>query len=124
MREEHSEVPQAAARPSLPQLVGGSRTFVYLLAQVRQFAAIDAPVLIESETGTEKEIVAQAMHYTGPRGDCPFMPVNCGAIPDGLIESDLFGHVRGAFTDAHVHHAGLVAQARGTKEAPCRSILP
>jgi DNA-binding NtrC family response regulator len=91
--------------------VGRSRPFLHLLGHVRQFAAVDAPALIEGETGTGKELVARAMHYVGPRADCPFIPVNCGAIPDGLIESELFGHTRGAFTDAHASHAGLVAQA-------------
>jgi DNA-binding NtrC family response regulator len=111
VRAHDSQGVKAASHPSLPQLVGRSRPFLDLLAHLRQFAAVDAPVLIEGETGTGKELVARAMHYIGPRADCPFIPVNCGAIPDGLIESELFGHMRGAFTDAHAHHAGLVAQA-------------
>jgi DNA-binding NtrC family response regulator len=76
-------------------------------------AAFDAPVLIEGETGTGKELAARAIHYCGTRRSGPFVPVNCGAIPDSLIENELFGHRRGAFTDARLDHPGLVELARG-----------
>ena len=65
---------------------------------MRKSLVCDAPVLIEGETGTGKELVARAIHDRGARGGYPFIPVNCGAIPDTLIENELFGHERGAYT--------------------------
>ena len=76
-------------------------------------AATDAPVLIEGETGTGKEVAARAIHYSGGRRDRPFVPVNCGALPEQLIENELFGHARGAYTDARAPQHGLVALADG-----------
>jgi DNA-binding NtrC family response regulator len=76
-------------------------------------AAHDATALIEGETGTGKDIVARAFHYLGMRRDFPFIPLNCGALPDTLLESELFGHERGAFTDARERRTGLVDEARG-----------
>jgi DNA-binding NtrC family response regulator len=94
-------------------LFGNSRTFVEAVKLVKKFARCDAPVLIEGETGTGKELAARAIHYLSARRDNPFIPVNCGAIPDDLLENELFGHERGAFTDAKDVQLGLVAQASG-----------
>jgi DNA-binding NtrC family response regulator len=94
-------------------VIGRSRAFGIVQALIGKIAAFDAPVLIEGETGTGKELAARAIHYGGARATRPFVPVNCGAIPDSLIESELFGHRRGAFTDAREDKPGLVELARG-----------
>ena len=92
-------------------MVGKSAAFLKMTALVAKIAECDAPVLLEGETGTGKELVARAIHYQGTRRDHPFVPVNCGALPDLLIENELFGHRRGAFTDARGDQPGLVARA-------------
>ena len=94
-------------------LIGSSPAFAAALELVRRFAASVATVLIQGETGTGKELAARAIHYLGPRRNLPFIPVNCGALPDSLLESEFFGHVRGAFTDAREAREGLITQARG-----------
>ena len=106
---------QAGASQVLTRLnlVGSSRLFRDALETIHCFAASDAAVLIQGETGTGKELAARAIHYLGPRCDMPFVPVNCGAVPDSLLESEFFGHVRGAFTDAREPRQGLISQARG-----------
>src|SRR6185312_8391616 len=97
----------------MPVLIGQSQAIVAVRAQLQRFAACDVQVLIEGETGTGKEVAAREIHYASARRDLPFVPVNCGAIPDSLIESELFGHGRGAFTDAKVAQPGLVDHAEG-----------
>ena len=92
-------------------LLGESQAFRRLLGQIERFARCDATVLINGETGTGKELTARAIHYQSVRADGPFIPINCGALPDALFGSELFGHTRGAFTDAHENRLGLVAQA-------------
>jgi DNA-binding NtrC family response regulator len=94
-------------------LLGKSPAFRRLLEEVERFAACDATILIHGETGTGKELAARAMHYLSGRRNGPFIPINCGWIPDSLIGSELFGHSRGAFTDAREAREGLVAQAEG-----------
>ena len=81
--------------------------------QAAQVAVFDVPVLIQGETGTGKELLARAIHYSSLRSDRAFFAVNCGAIPDELLESELFGHKKGAFTGAHVTRIGLLDQADG-----------
>jgi two-component system response regulator GlrR len=93
--------------------IGRSPAYQQTLAQLRGIAASEAPVLIEGETGSGKELAARAIHYGGVRRHAPFVPVNCGALPDTLIESELFGVQRGAFTDARQSRSGLVAEAAG-----------
>jgi DNA-binding NtrC family response regulator len=94
-------------------LLGQSPAFVAAMELVRRFAPCPATVLLHGETGTGKELVARALHYLSDRSAGPFIPVNCGAIPDSLFESELFGHARGAFTGAGDAREGLIAQARG-----------
>ena len=94
-------------------MIGRSLAFRIADALMNKMCAYDAPVVIEGETGTGKELAARAIHYRGARTARPFVPVNCGAIPDALVESELFGHRRGAFTDARDDKPGLVELARG-----------
>jgi DNA-binding NtrC family response regulator len=94
-------------------MIGRSREFVLMVAVLRRYAACGAPVLLEGETGTGKELAAREIHYAGPRRDKPFVPLNCGAIPDSLVESELFGHRRGAFTDAKTAQPGMIDRAGG-----------
>ncbi len=92
-------------------LLGESPAFLRLLEQIDRFARCDATILINGETGTGKELTARAIHYLSGRNDGPFVPINCGSLPDALFGSELFGHTRGAFTDAHENRQGLIAQA-------------
>jgi transcriptional regulator with GAF, ATPase, and Fis domain len=101
------------SRVTIGNLIGCSPSFQDAVELIRHIAETDAPVLIEGETGTGKEIAARAMHYSGLRQDRPFVAVNCGALPEHLIENELFGHVRGAYTDARAPQPGLVALADG-----------
>ena len=95
-----------------PQLVGRAPAFLQALTLIGRMARYDAPVLIVGETGTGKELAARAIHYQSERRDAPFVPVNCGAVPDTLIESELFGCERGAFTDARQARSGLIEIGR------------
>src|SRR5215470_14387370 len=92
-------------------MIGQSRAFSDALSLIEKIARYDAPVLIEGETGTGKELAARAIHYGGTRRNGPFIPVNCGAIPDALVENELFGHRRGAYTDAKLEQTGVIAHA-------------
>ena len=94
-------------------LIGKAAAFQQAVALLRKFASCEATVLIQGETGTGKELAARTIHYLSSRRDLPFVPVNCGALPDSLLESELFGHTRGAFTDAKEARTGLIGQARG-----------
>jgi len=94
-----------------PAIVGESSAIRAMLRQIDKIARSNAPVLIHGETGSGKELAARAIHWRSPRGAGPFVAVNCGAIPDGLIETELFGHAQGAFTDAKHARRGLIAQA-------------
>jgi DNA-binding NtrC family response regulator len=94
-------------------LLGKSQAFLGALRKIERMAEVDASVLVLGETGTGKELAARALHYLSPRRHFGFVPVNCGALPDNLLESELFGHERGAFTDAKRASRGLIAQAEG-----------
>jgi DNA-binding NtrC family response regulator len=94
-------------------MIGRSEPFRRALHLIRKLATCDVTALIEGETGTGKELAAHAIHYLGRRRDFPFIPVNCGALPDSLMENELFGHARGAFTDARDATSGLIADADG-----------
>ena len=80
---------------------------------VTSFAEVDSPVLVRGETGTGKELIARAIHTRSRRNDNSFVPINCGAIPEGLLESELFGHEKGAFTGADAARKGIFEEADG-----------
>jgi DNA-binding NtrC family response regulator len=94
-------------------LVGCSPAHRDILERLARFAAVDAEILITGLTGTGKELYARYVHYHSPRAKAAFVPVNCGAIPEGLFENELFGHVGGAFTGAQPQSEGLAAAAEG-----------
>ena len=96
-----------------PPLIGRSEPMRVLRELIQTVAASRATVLITGESGTGKELVAQALHASGPRHAGPFIPINCGAIPKDLLESELFGHRRGAFTGALAHRTGRFEMAHG-----------
>jgi two-component system response regulator GlrR len=97
----------------LKQIIGESPVLLEEVQRVPRFARCDATVLISGESGTGKEIFARAIHYLSPRADMPFVPVNCGALPEDLVESEIFGHKRGSFTGATTDQAGLIHEAEG-----------
>ncbi len=110
MRRENAELRHELAYSNL---VGTSEPMMRLKETVAKVAGADINVLINGESGTGKELVARALHYQGSRVGKPFVPVNCGALVDALLESELFGHVRGAFTGAEQAKRGLFLAANG-----------
>jgi len=116
LRRENRELRQAVeARYSFGQLLGKSAVMQRLFGLLERLAATSSTVLIQGESGTGKELVARALHYHSARCRHPFVPVNCAALPEGLLESELFGHAKGAFTGAQIARRGLFLEAsRGT----------
>jgi two-component system response regulator GlrR len=94
-------------------IVGNSAALTKEVDKLRRFAACDAGILILGETGTGKEVFAQAVHYLSARAANPMVAINCGAVPGELMEAELFGHVKGAYTNAHISRTGLVSDAEG-----------
>jgi DNA-binding NtrC family response regulator len=114
LEEENRTLRRAVERTAnLGDLIGASPALRDLAALIRKIAHNRSSVLITGESGTGKEVVARTLHFHGSRAAEPFVPINCTAIPEGLLESELFGHVRGAFTGAHASKRGLFEQANG-----------
>lgn len=107
------EIDNAAATLQSDRLSGESAPMAALRSMISKVARSQAPVHISGESGTGKELVARLIHASGPRANEPFVPVNCGAIPSELMESELFGHRRGSFTGADQDNPGLIAMAEG-----------
>ena len=106
---------ESAARRGAPRIIGDDPSLRHVLQQLHRAAATDATVLLEGESGTGKELFARALHAFSPRADGPFVAINCAAIPEGLLESELFGHEKGAFTGAVGRKPGRFEMAhRGT----------
>ena len=114
LREENRRLrEEVAGRYRLHNLLGRSPAMQSVFALIRQAAPGDANVLITGESGTGKELVAKALHFNSQRADRPFVPINCAAVPASLLESELFGHVKGAFTGAVSSRRGLFREAHG-----------
>ncbi len=97
----------------MQKFIGRSPAFLTVLEKIPYVAACDATVLMIGDTGTGKEMCARAIHYLSPRANKPFIPINCGSIPENLFENEMFGHESGAYTDARQSRRGLVAEAEG-----------
>jgi DNA-binding NtrC family response regulator len=108
-----SPVPELVAGPGCPPIVGGHRRLQAALRLLRRVAPTETTVLLLGESGTGKELFARALHAMSRRASGPFVAVNCAAIPESLLENELFGHERGAFTGAHRREAGRFERARG-----------
>src|SRR5260370_14852899 len=108
----------AASRNSLGNIIGQSPAIEKLKAVIRTIAPTSSTVLIYGESGTGKELVARAIHACSPRSAEPFVSINCRAFPDTLLESELFGYVKGAFTGANQNKRGLCAVSRGGSVLP------
>ena len=111
LRERRSDGPLAAIEEA--KLIGSSSTMVEFYKQIARVADSQASVLIEGESGTGKELTARSLHSMSLRRQKPFVVVHCGAIPDNLLESELFGYERGSFTGADHQHVGLIESAQG-----------
>ena len=104
---------QVQGQPPGPQMVGRSEVWQNLQSLLRRVAPSPSTVLITGPSGTGKELAAKAIHQWSPRAQGPFVPIHCGAIPENLLEDELFGHVRGAYTDARTDRPGRFQQAEG-----------
>ena len=114
LRRENSALKEVITRrDGLPTIVGGSGAVKDLLAVIARVAASESPVLIHGESGTGKELIARTIHLRSSRAGRPFVSINCGALPDTLLETELFGHRKGAFSGAVTSRVGLFEAANG-----------
>lgn len=102
---------QLKARADFQRVIGSSAVMARVIEIARAVASTSSTVLLTGESGTGKEVLAKAIHLASPRREKPFVSINCGALPESLLESELFGHVKGAFTDAHQNKKGLFEAA-------------
>ncbi len=113
LERENRELQKSLPASSFEGMVGSSRPMQKVFEFIRKVAPSDTPVLLLGESGTGKELAARAIHRLSPRREGPFVAINCGAIPDNLLESELFGHEKGAFTGAHIQRQGRIESAQG-----------
>ncbi len=104
---------QLHTRHNFANIIGTSAAIQAVFTRMEKVVNTDSSILVLGESGTGKELVARALHFNGPRQDKPFVAINCGAIPDDLLESELFGHMRGSFTGAIKNKPGKFEQANG-----------
>lgn len=105
--------PETGDKPGFQHIIGSSAAMEKVFESIRTAAASDANIAVSGESGTGKELVAKAIHELSPRSDHAFVPVNCGAIPEFLLESEFFGHKKGAFTNAYIDKHGYLDLADG-----------
>ncbi len=113
LEREYREMQQSARAEVFEEMIGSSPQMQAVFAFIRKVATTPAPVLLLGESGTGKEMAAVAIHRRSLRKEGPFIPINCSAIPENLLESELFGHEKGSFTGAHAQRRGLVESAAG-----------
>jgi two-component system NtrC family response regulator len=113
LEQEQRELRHRLSGDTFEDMIGTSPKMQDVFSTIRKVATTDAPVLITGESGTGKELVARAIHKLSIRRSKPFIPINCGAIPENLIESELFGHEKGTFTGAHAQRKGRFEMAEG-----------
>ena len=113
LEREYRAIQESARPEAFEDMLGASPQMQTVFAFVRKVATTSAPVLILGENGSGKEMVARALHRRSRQHSGPFVPINCNAIPENLLESELFGHEKGSFTGAHAHRRGLVETAEG-----------
>ena len=106
------------ARSPIERIITANEAMLKVCRDVEKLAATHVPVLLLGESGTGKEALAQALHELGPRAKQPFVAINCGAIPENLLESELFGHERGAFTGAVKQTIGKIESATSRHAVP------
>ncbi|HEU5397151.1 MAG TPA: sigma 54-interacting transcriptional regulator, partial [Verrucomicrobiae bacterium] len=111
LEKEFAEMQTLLRGNSFEGMLGGAPRMQPVFESIRKVATTDAPVLILGESGTGKEMVARAIHQRSDRKDGPFVAINCGAIPETMLESELFGHEKGAFTGAHIQRKGKIETA-------------
>ncbi len=113
LEREYSTLQKRLEGYAFVEIVGTSHIMQEVFSTISKVATTDVPVLITGESGTGKELVARAIHNRSLRADKPFVPINCGSIPETLVESELFGHEKGAFTGAHIRRKGRIDMAEG-----------
>ena len=113
LEREYRDIQQRLGDDAFEGMLGSSPCMQEVFASIRKVATAEVSVLILGESGTGKEMVAQAIHRCSARKAGPFVPINCGAIPENLLESELFGHEKGSFTGAHVQRKGRIESAEG-----------
>jgi two-component system NtrC family response regulator len=113
LEHEHHALQLRTVREDFEGMVGSSTAMQGVFTTIRKVATSEVPVLITGESGTGKELAARALHRLSDRKEGPFVAINCGAIPENLLESELFGHEKGAFTGAHIQRRGRIESAQG-----------